>query len=478
MSVFARARTPTAPGPDSREELPFGPLAPSPGAPAQRAPHVAILDVDVAEGLPAIPGHDEHGRRWSAALVLVRVFTEPVGVLELAPPADGVSARELARAIASTLGGRVGARILAAGLEWQGDVPSDGLEPAQAPPYLAARELVLAQAPSLTVAICTRNRPAGLAKCLASIVGQEYPSLRVLVVDNDPSDDSAQAVAREYESRLALDYVREPRPGLSWARNRAIDASDAEILAWIDDDEELADPWWAAEVARAFVEHPEAGAASGMILPAEIETASQLQFEQYGGHSKGRDFTREVFAAAGPGAQHPLYPLPPFGTGGNMAFRRDAMELIGRFDPALGAGTKTLAGEDTAAFSALLYLGGTVVWQPSAIVRHWHRREPDALAKLFHGYGRGLTAYYASMLARHPSTLPRLLGLAPRALVDFVSPHGARLSGLASDFPRDLLRVHRRGVFEGPGMYVRARRHARRLRDGGGVSRQTGGRPA
>ena len=34
-----------------------------------------------------------------------------------------------------------------------------------------------------------------------------------------------------------IDYVLEPRKGLSWARNRAIEASDSEIIAWADDDE-------------------------------------------------------------------------------------------------------------------------------------------------------------------------------------------------------------------------------------------------
>ena len=38
-----------------------------------------------------------------------------------------------------------------------------------------------------------------------------------------------------------------------------------------------------------------------------------------------------------------------------MAFRRDAIERIGRFDCALGAGTLSMGAEDTAAFSLLLY---------------------------------------------------------------------------------------------------------------------------
>ncbi len=82
---------------------------------------------------------------------------------------------------------------------------------------------------------------------------------------------------------------------------------------------------------------------------------------------------------------------------------------------------------------------------------------------MLHGYGRGLGAFYASMVLRHPKSVPQLARLAPRALVDFISPRGPRLGGLAADFPRELLKVHRAGLLQGPAMYVRARFGARRL---------------
>ena len=152
----------------------------------------------------------------------------------------------------------------------------------------------------------------------------------------------------------------------------------SEVIAWADDDE-LCDRWWAAEMARGFVEIPEAGAVTGIVIPSELETQSQAWFEQYSGVGRGRGFTRAVFSPATAREQSPLYPLPPYGAGANMAFRREAIERIGRFDCALGAGTSTLAGEDTAALSALLLAGGTIVYQPSAIVHHRHRRDYAAL---------------------------------------------------------------------------------------------------
>ena len=72
-----------------------------------------------------------------------------------------------------------------------------------------------------------------------------------------------------------------------------------------------------------------------------------------GGHSKGRGFTPAVFSPDTARIQSPLYPLPPFGTGANMAFRPRVIERIGGFDTALGAGTPAMGSEDTLAFSVL-----------------------------------------------------------------------------------------------------------------------------
>ncbi len=147
-----------------------------------------------------------------------------------------------------------------------------------------------------------------------------------------------------------------------------------------------------------------------------------------------------------------------------MAFRREAVERIGRFDCALGAGTPTLAGEDTAAFSTLLLLGGTVVWQPTALVSHWHRRDFDSVSNMFHGYGRGLGAFYASMIARHPKSLIELVRLIPQALKDLTSPDDLRLGEVGEDFPKDLLQARRAGLLRGPVMYIAARLGLRRER--------------
>jgi GT2 family glycosyltransferase len=316
---------------------------------------------------------------------------------------------------------------------------------------------------AVTVVICTRERPDDLARTIESLKTQSERDFRVLVVDNAPtSDDTERVVARMRDGDLRLDYVVEPTPGLSWARNCALGHVDTDIVAWIDDDE-IADENWIAEVARAFRSFPDAAAVSGSVVPAELETWAQWWFEQYGGHTKGRGFAEAVFVGADADGQSPLYPLPPFGAGANMAFRTRALVTMGGFDVGLGAGSLTRGGEDTLMFSQLLLAGHTVAYQPAAMTRHFHRREVGDLEKQMFGYGVGLTAFYTALLRWNWRLVLPLILLVPRAMVDMSGGRGsAATTGLPEGFPPGLLRLKRRGLLLGPVTYVRARRLARR----------------
>src|SRR5205823_3427276 len=181
---------------------------------------------------------------------------------------------------------------------------------------------------------------------------------------------------------------------------------------------EVADRYWLAEIARAFAEHPTADVVSGVIVPAELETRAQVWFEEFGGHSKGRGFTPAVFSPATAKIQNPLYPLPPFGTGANMAFRPGVIERIGGFDPALGAGTPAMGSEDTLAFAQVLRGGGTIVYQPTAVTRHVHRRDLAGLRKQLVGYGVGTAAAFTALVMREPRVVFGLVRLVPTVLRD------------------------------------------------------------
>ncbi len=432
-----------------------------------------VRDIELSGTLPHIAAVAGDGRRIQQAWILFRLFSEPLGAAMLDVPADGITPQALAEAAELELGAALTDRLAPYGLT---ELPTTGITRASEPAFLARRREVLADAPPITVVVCTRERPGDLARCLDSLLRQEYPDFSVLVVDNAPTSDATAEVVHAAARRGPVRYLKEPQPGLSSARNAAVAAAPGEILAWLDDDE-VADPHWLAEVARALAEHPEADVISGVIVPAELETRAQVWFEQFGGHSKGRGFRPDVFSPATAHKQSPLYPLPPFGTGANMTFRPGVIERIGGWDVALGAGTPAMGSEDTLAFTQVLVGGGTIVYQPTAVTWHYHRRDLAGLEKQMVGYGCGLTAAYTSLLLSQPRLLWPLLRLLPTALRDLTGGDSLRVSTLQDDFPRELLGANRRGMLAGPRAYLRGRKAAR-AGEGRAGERQAGERSA
>jgi glycosyltransferase involved in cell wall biosynthesis len=415
-----------------------------------------VLDVELTEPLPALRRHD----RYQRVLVLARLHTEPIGACVVELSAE-LTPDLLGARLWSEFGEPVTARFATAGLAAPGELSAAGLAADPATwPFLRRRREVLATAPTVSVVICTRDRPAQqLNACLNCLREQQYPRYDVVVVDNAPTSDTAHAVVASLAGDMQVRYIVEPRPGLSWARNAGIAAATGEIIAFLDDDEEP-DLHWLAELACGFARGPDIGCVSGVVLPARLDTPAQELFQRLGGHSKGRDFCSTVFSRHGP--QSPLYPLPPFGVGANMAFRREVLARVGGFDVALGAGTPALAGEDTLALTLALLAGYRIVYQPSAVMRHYHRSDLASLSRQMEGYSVGLTAFYAALVRRRPSTLLGLALLLPRALRYLRSAAAAGGAATPADGDAGFKRRHRWLMLTGPVAYLRSLRQQAR----------------
>ena len=98
------------------------------------------------------------------------------------------------------------------------------------------------------VAIPTHRRASYLDVALASIVPQARSAgAEVLVVDDGP-DEATRAVAARHGAR----YLGHDAPrGLNAARNTALQASDAELVCFVDDDVEVRAGWLDALLAAA-----------------------------------------------------------------------------------------------------------------------------------------------------------------------------------------------------------------------------------
>jgi GT2 family glycosyltransferase len=437
-------RPPT--GPLTAEQLSAGPLTVV-GTTAQSH----VIDVELTEP-PTRIERDIDGIRADRALLLVRLHGQPIGLLRVLIPADGLSGETVLAQILTDLGPEL---ALALGSAAAGALDASVLM-TSATDFHRAHGQFLAQATACSVVVCTRDRADALTSCLQSLADQDHPDFTVWVIDNGPASGVTPPVVDSFRDRLNIHYVAEPVPGLSKARNTALRQQlSGEIVAWLDDDE-IADSMWLSELTRALSDRPDAAGVSGIVLPAELATKAQVWFEQFGGHSKGRGFREEDFVDGVDGVEA-VYPLPAFGVGANMAFRIAALRGVGGFDEALGAGTRTKGGEDTLMFTRLLQSGGTTLYRPTAVTRHFHRRDVDGLESQMYGYGTGLTAYYTALLMRRPLVLFKLFGLARRGLGDLHSTDSVRVATMEPDFPPEMLKANRRGMLGGPAKYARQR---------------------
>jgi len=409
-----------------------------------------MMEVELTGPMPAVSYDGRHGRAW----VLARLHGEPVGACAVPLGMSGLTPGEFGALLWPTVRDQVAERFAAADLPQPGTLPDEGLkvDPANWP-FLIRRREVLAAAPDISIVVCTRDRPKRLEMCLRHLDRLEYPRFEVVVVDNAPVHDAVRALLMARQSGgVTCRYVAEPRGGLSWARNAGIAAAAGDIIAFLDDDEEP-DRDWLAGIAGGFARSDEVGCVTGAILPARLDTRVQEWFERSGGHSKGRGFLPAIFSGQGP--QSPLFPLPPFGAGGNMAFRREALARIGGFDVAMGAGTPACASEDTLALTMVLLAGFRIAYEPAALVRHDHYAELDGLRRQLHGYGVGVAAYYIALLRHQPAVLPALLKLLPAA-AGYLRGANVTEAEQAWAVPVQFKRAQRLGMLVGPAAYVRS----------------------
>jgi cellulose synthase/poly-beta-1,6-N-acetylglucosamine synthase-like glycosyltransferase len=166
--------------------------------------------------------------------------------------------------------------------------------------------------PFVSVIVPVRDGESTIADCLDAILATDYPPDRreILVVDNGSSDTTAALIQAR-----PVRYLREPRRGVSQARNLGIATSRGEIFAFVDADC-LVEPHWLTELVRPF-EDPEVGAVAGDLQHVAPTTPAERQAARLLGNWQRFAFNSD-----------PAYPITA-----NAAYRRDVIERIGGFDP-------------------------------------------------------------------------------------------------------------------------------------------------
>jgi GT2 family glycosyltransferase len=393
------------------------------------------------------------GLSYSGVWLLVRMQRFPVGYVFA--PADSLDGASIAGQVWLDLGAEINAQRTRAGLPGLDSLPVEGIK--------TEEKLVdeAADGPLVSVVVCTRNRPESLMLTLRGLAALHYRPFEVVVVDNAPSSDATKdAVLAEFGDDSRFRYVREPRPGLSCARNRGLAEAAADIVAFTDDDVRV-DQWWLDGIARGFRAAPDVACVTGLIATAEIENASQLYFHLR--EDLGFSCQRRIFDLTENRDGSSLYPYAAgvFGAGANFALSRTALKTIGNFDEALGAGTPSGGGEDINMFTRVVLNGHRLVYEPSAVVSHVHRTGLAELTKQMRSYGSGCTAALTAIVltdSRARRQLP------PKAIAGALHMfNGTSRVRENQTLPKGLLKQETGGLLVGPWLYLKGRRKLHRL---------------
>jgi glycosyltransferase involved in cell wall biosynthesis len=180
----------------------------------------------------------------------------------------------------------------------------------------------------VSVVVPTYNRARLLARTLESLMAQRAGATRfeILVVDNNSIDDTP-AVVRAFTGRSPeVTYLIERRQGVSHARNAGIAAARAPIVAFTDDDVEVA-PTWVATVKHVLDANPDVDCIGGRVAPRWSVPPPRWLTSQHWG----------AVALQGPKGPTPYVDADhaaPCLITANFACRRAALEQVGGFSGA------------------------------------------------------------------------------------------------------------------------------------------------
>ena len=189
----------------------------------------------------------------------------------------------------------------------------------------------------LSVIVASYKRCEPLELCLEDLAAQatKRPFEVVLVLQAHPEGEPAR-IREKFGSRLNLQVAEFPEGlGTSRARNTGLAMAKGDIVAFLDDDVRLPATWVGSMLG--FYDDPEIGGVGGFVdHPGHYNPVRNTAYRMLGLTSDRYRIDWGGFNV-GP-ASHPEKDQPAaWLSGGNMSFRREAIQAVGGFDEALGS---------------------------------------------------------------------------------------------------------------------------------------------
>jgi GT2 family glycosyltransferase len=140
----------------------------------------------------------------------------------------------------------------------------------------------LGAATLVSVTIVTHNSEGTLVRCLESVLAQDWPSLEIVVVDND-SRDNTRTLLQRYSSERVRIVCNTENTGFAAAQNQAIRATRGEWVLVLNPDA-LLTPGFISALMEASRTDPQAGSVCGKLLRAlpDLQVPAEPQMDSAG----------------------------------------------------------------------------------------------------------------------------------------------------------------------------------------------------
>ena len=127
----------------------------------------------------------------------------------------------------------------------------------------------------ISVVIPLYNKAHTIVNTLQTVIDQTYKDFEVVIV-NDGSTDDGVKVIKQFANDSRIKIINQENQGVSVARNRGVEESKFDYIAFLDGDDEW-QPNYLETVNKAIIKHPSAGMfCSAGIVRNETETVQRL----------------------------------------------------------------------------------------------------------------------------------------------------------------------------------------------------------
>lgn len=99
------------------------------------------------------------------------------------------------------------------------------------------RIVAMADIDKVSVIVPVYNGQETVEKCIDSILAQTYPNVEIIIINDGSSDKTEETVKRLYSDNDKVHLISQTNLGVSAARNRGLEHSNAKYVAFVDCDD-------------------------------------------------------------------------------------------------------------------------------------------------------------------------------------------------------------------------------------------------